>query len=141
LPDKGAFFREGISARAVVVRIARCDSENVLPVARTGQRELTLRIPLDDGSRLDVVRPVSQADIGDWISVGDVLPIWYDADDHSRVEVDPSLAQERLDDSIYTPLGTWHPIERLRRLTDLRDHGLLDEAEFTEAQAQMLTDD
>jgi hypothetical protein len=83
---------------------------------------LTLRIPLNDGSPFDVVRPVSQAEIGDWISMVDILPIWYDSDDHSRFEIDLSLAQERLDDSIYTTLGSWPPIERLRRLTDLLDH-------------------
>lgn len=98
-------------------------------------------MPLENGPSLDAVCQLDRGDIGDLIGVGDVLPVRYDADDHSHFEIDVPLLQEHFDASTYSPLGTWHPIERLRRLNDLHDNGLLDDEEFAEAQASLMEDD
>ena len=50
------------------------------------------------------------------------------------------FSKRHLDASGYSPLGTWHPIERLRRLNDLHDHGLLNDEEFAEVQANVMED-
>jgi hypothetical protein len=133
LDDDTIYSREA-RAHAVVVKVAECSGGDGSPGNGGGRRALRLRIPLDDGSCFDVSRTATQAEIGDWISVGDVVPVRFDLDDHSKVEVDLPFLQEHLDESTYTPLGSWHPIERLRRLTDLHDHGLLNDEEFDEAR-------
>lgn len=138
--DNDTLYRDGGQARAVVVGIVRRGPEDPPSGDPEGHRGLKLRVPLDDGSCFDVSREVAQPGIGDWISVGDVLPVRYDLADRSNIEIDMPFLQEHLDESTYTPLGSWHPIERLRRLTDLHDHGLLSDAEFAEAQADILVD-
>jgi hypothetical protein len=136
--EKDALYHDGIRGRAVVVKVIRRSGGGT---SQPGQQNLRLRMPIDDGSILDATCPLDLADIGDLIGVDDVLPVRYDADDHSNIKIDIPIFQEHLDASTYSPLGTWHPIERLRRLNDLHDHGLLNDEEFAEAQANVMEDD
>lgn len=139
--DKDALYHEGIQGRAVVVRVIPSQSAGTSDRRQSDQRDLRLRMPLEDGSSLDAVCQLDRGDIGDLIGVGDVLPVRYDANDHSHVEIDTPFLQEHFDASTYSPLGTWHPIEHLRRLNDLHDNGLLNDEEFAEAQASLMEDD
>lgn len=113
-------------------------SEDSLSGAAAGERGIDVRIPLDDASCIDASCLASDAGVGEWISTRDVVPVRYDPADHSNVEIDLPFLQEHLDEASFTPLGSWHPIERLRRLTDLHDNGLLSDDEFAEAQANII---
>lgn len=127
-------------AHAVVVKISEFHGESDAPGDGAGGWTLGLRVPLDDGSRIDVSRTATRAEVGDLLSVGDVVPIRFDSGDFSNVEIDLPCLQEHFDESTYTPLGSWHPIERLRRLNDLHDHGLLSDEEFDEARSEPLSE-
>lgn len=136
--DKDAGYHDGIRGQAVAVKVMQGRTAGVSNAIR---RDLRLRMPLEDGPIINAICGLEGEGIGDLVGVVDVLPVRYGADDHSNVEIDMPLLQEHLDASTYSPLGTWHPVERLRRLNDLHDHGLLDDEEFAEAQANPLEDD
>jgi hypothetical protein len=117
-------------------------------------------VHFDDGSTVEIAR---KADLYGWVTEGDILPVRYDPEDRSKIEVDaPALRaqsdaadaaraqakQARISDRERhfapgtVPPGTASdPVERLEKLAGLRDRGALTDAEFAAQKAKILSED
>jgi hypothetical protein len=84
-------IREGPQAQAVVIDAV----VHMLDGAAPGSYDLALRVHFPDGVTSEVSRRADAADVG-IVSVGDTLPIRYDAEDRSKVEIDvPTFRRQR----------------------------------------------
>src|SRR5438876_6078568 len=87
-------MREGQSGRAVVTSVEEIGGSRAGLIRRF---RLGLRVHLDSGSTVDASGKVGGWGGTDlWFTAGDIVPVRYDAADHTRVAVDePVLRAER----------------------------------------------
>lgn len=147
--DKDMLIREGAQARAVVLSATRRERGTARGEDSAGHWELRLRVQFDDGSSQELVRRESDLDVGADVSQGDFIPMRYDPQDRSNIAIDILALKAQMEAAQRTSpeltgtspelgLDDWHPIDRLRRLNDLHDHGLLSDTEFAAEQAKLL---
>jgi hypothetical protein len=80
-------MREGAEANAVVIDHAYWES--------TGGVDLTLRVQFGDGKTIEIARNEGVQNVGS-PSDGDILPMRYDPDDRSQVEIDIPKLREKI---------------------------------------------
>ena len=161
---KHKLMREGARAEAVVTAARQYGGHTAGASEAAGRTlpvgyHVTLRVRFDDGSTVEVAR---KADLYGRVTEGDILPVRYDPEDHSKIEVDePALRaqsdaadaeraqakQARVSDrerqlapGAAPPAAASDPVERLEKLADLRDRGVLTDAEFAAQKATILSE-
>lgn len=160
-------MRDGATAQAVIIASDVLPGEGGAPWGY----KLTLRVHFDDGTKTEIERTEQAIDLpGQLVGVGDILPVRYDANDRSKVEIDsPALkvqaeaekaqadrrniadAEAQLD-ATDASVGTAHSpedllgerhIKILGSIKDLKQQheaGRLTDAEFEAKKAQIMAE-
>ena len=92
-------LKDGATAKAVILE---ADKQGGMPGEAGGytatQYDLRLDVHFDDGSRAEATCQVGGFILGTdlWFAEGDIVPVRYDPDDRSKIEVDvPALEAQR----------------------------------------------
>lgn len=83
LPRYRRLMRDGAIADSIVV-----ETTLRFPSARpTASTDYRLQVHFDDGSKTTVIRRENATSLG-WPRAGDILPVRYDPEDRSKIEID-----------------------------------------------------